>query len=249
MNDSREVSMKRFFDIVFSVCGLILLSPLLLIVMLLIWLHDSHSPFYIAPRVGKNGQIFQMVKFRSMIVDADKTGVDSTSSRDPRITPIGHFVRKFKLDEFTQLWNVLMGNMSLVGPRPNVKRETDLYTPVEKRLLSVQPGITDLSSIVFSDENDILKNSEDPDIDYNQLIRPWKSRLGLLYIDNITLGLDFRLIFLTIVNMYSRPNALRSLNKLLKEIDAPEDVIRVSKRHIVLVPFPPPGSDRIVIFR
>ena len=241
--------MKRFFDIVISAGGLIIVCPMLLIVMLLIWLHDFHSPFYIAPRVGKNGLLFNMIKLRSMVVDAEKTGIDSTSSRDPRITPVGHFVRKFKLDEVVQLWNVLKGNMSLVGPRPNVKRETDLYTLVEKKLLSVKPGITDFSSIVFSDENEILKDSKDPDISYNQLIRPWKSRLGLLYIENASFKLDGFLIFLTIVNMYSRPKALQSLCKLLKEIDAPEDVIRISKRQDLLVPLPPPGSDRIVVSR
>ena len=166
-----------------------------------------------------------------------------------RITPIGHFVRKFKLDEFTQFWNVLIGDMSLVGPRPNVKRETDLYTQVEKGLLNVQPGITDFSSIVFSDENEMLKDSKDPDIDYNQLIRPWKSRLGLLYIENASFKLDVILLFLTIVNMYSRPNALQSLCKLLKKMNAPEDVISVSKRQSVLIPFPPPGDDNIVTTR
>ena len=224
-------------------------SPVMLVAILLIWLQDSHSPFYIAPRVGKNGRMFNMVKLRSMRVDADKTGVDSTSSSDPRITPIGHFVRKFKLDEFAQLWNVLKGDMSLVGPRPNVKRETDLYTQVEKGLLSVQPGITDFSSIVFSDENEILKDSKDPDIDYNQLIRPWKSRLGLLYIKNASFKLDISLIFLTIVSMLSRSKALRNVCALLNAIDASESVIRVSKRNDVLAPFPPPGSDSIVTFR
>jgi lipopolysaccharide/colanic/teichoic acid biosynthesis glycosyltransferase len=241
--------MKRFLDILISIGGLIVVSPVLLIVMLLIWVQDFHAPFYIAPRVGKNGLLFNMVKLRSMVIHADKTGVDSTSSNDPRITPIGHFVRKFKLDEFTQLWNVLKGDMSLVGPRPNVKRETDLYTQVEKGLLSVQPGITDFSSIVFSDENEMLKDSKDPDIDYNQLIRPWKSRLGLLYIENASFRLDVILLFLTIVNMYSRPIALQRLCKLLKKMDAREDVIRVSKRQSVLVPFPPPGSDSIVVSR
>lgn len=241
--------MKRLLDVVLSAGGLILLSPVLLFVMLFIWLYDFHSPFYIASRVGKRGRLFNMVKLRSMVVDAEKSGVDSTSSRDPRITPIGHFVRKFKIDEVMQLWNVLKGNMSLVGPRPNVKRETDLYTTVEQNLLNVKPGITDFSSIVFSDENDILKDSKDPDIDYNQLIRPWKSRLGLLYIENSSLKMDVILIFLTIANIYSRSNALRTLCKLLEKIDAPEDVICVSKRQGVLVPFPPPGSDRIVLSR
>ena len=241
--------MKRIVDIILSFLGLLFLSPLLAVVSYLIWRQDYNSPFYIAPRVGKNENIFKMVKLRSMVVNADRTGVDSTSANDTRITPIGHFVRKFKLDEFTQLWNVLKGDMSLVGPRPNVKRETDLYTQVEKGLLNVQPGITDFSSIVFSDENEMLKDSKDPDIDYNQLIRPWKSRLGLLYIENASFKLDIILIFYTIISIFSRSKALRGLCELLKKMDAPEDVIRVSKRQSVLVPYPPPGSDSIVVSR
>lgn len=241
--------MKRLLDILAALSGLILLSPILLIVMFLIWRQDYHSPFYIAPRVGKNEKIFKMVKLRSMIVGADKSGVDSTSAKDPRITPIGNFVRKFKLDEITQLWNVLKGDMSLVGPRPNVKRETDLYTDMEKKLLSVRPGITDLASIVFADENDILKDSRDPDIEYNQLIRPWKSRLGLLYIENRSLWLDFRIIFLTAVTIFSRDKALAAVNQILHQLQAPEDIIRVSRRKDRLLPHPPPGSDAIVTHR
>ena len=111
-----------------------------------------------------------------MIINADSSGVDSTSATDSRITSIGHVIRRFKLDELTQLWNVFLGDMSLVGPRPNVRKETDLYTIPEKLLLTVRPGITDISSIIFSDEGDILANKKDPDLAYNQLIRPWKSR-------------------------------------------------------------------------
>ena len=241
--------MKRVFDILCSFFGLLALSPLLIPVMVLVWLQDFHSPFYVAPRVGKDGRIFRMVKLRSMVANADKTGVDSTSADDSRITSIGHFIRKFKLDEFTQLWNVLKGDMSLVGPRPNVKRETDLYTQVEKGLLSVKPGITDFSSIVFSDENDILKDSKDPDIDYNQLIRPWKSRLGLLYVEHKSFLLNCLLVLLTVVALFSRKKALWGVNRLLKRLDAPADVIRVSKREDALVPFPPPGSDTVVVSR
>ena len=241
--------MKRLMDLMVSFFGLLLLSPLLIIVMFLIWQQDFHSPFYVAPRVGKNGRIFRIVKLRSMVVDADKTGVDSTSGDDPRITRIGHFVRKCKLDEFTQLWNVLKGDMSLVGPRPNVKRETDLYTDVEKKLLSIKPGITDFSSIVFSDENDILKDSKDPDIDYNQLIRPWKSRLGLLYVKHQSFLLDCMLVLLTVVALVSREKALWGVSRLLMLLDAPADVIRVSKREDMLVPFPPPGADTVVVSR
>ncbi len=190
-----------------------------------------------------------MVKLRSMVVNADKTGVDSTAGNDARITKVGHFIRRFKLDEFTQLWNVLKGDMSLVGPRPNVKRETDLYTDVEKRILTLKPGITDFSSIVFSDENDILKDSKDPDIDYNQLIRPWKSRLCLVYADHQNILLDVALIGLTVVAIFSRSFALKGVNRLLELIQAPKDVIQVAKRQEALTPFPPPGSDQIVISR
>ena len=228
---------------------LLLFSPLLLIVTFLIWWHDRHSPFYIAPRVGKKERLFQMVKFRSMVVDADKSGVDSTSATDSRITPIGHFVRKYKLDEITQLWNVLKGDMSLVGPRPNVKRETDLYTALEKDLLNIKPGITDFSSIVFSDENEILKGSKNPDIDYNQLIRPWKSRLGLIYVEQHSFFLDLVLIILTAIAIVSKQTALRVINSLLKMLNAPADVIRVSMRVDELTPFPPPGSDSVVTKR
>ena len=241
--------MKRFLDILLSAFGLAVFSPVLIVVMFLIWKQDRHSPFYIPPRVGKGERLFRMVKLRSMIVGADKTGVDSTSASDSRITPVGHFVRGFKLDEITQLWNVLKGDMSLVGPRPNVQRETDLYTGVEKRLLSVKPGVTDLASIVFSDENDILKNSKDPDIDYNQLIRPWKSRLGLIYVEHQSLLLDISLILLTVVAVFSRPVALRGVNAILIWLKASDDVIRVCKREAKLIPHPPPGSDLIVTQR
>jgi len=241
--------MKRLMDMVISFFGLLILSPFLLLAIVLIWLQDFHSPFYIAPRVGKNGRIFNMVKFRSMVVDADKTGVDSTSANDLRITQMGHIVRKYKLDEFSQLWNVLKGDMSLVGPRPNVKQETDLYTQIEKGLLDVKPGITDFASIVFSDENEILQDSKDPDIDYNQLIRPWKSRLGLIYVKNCSFLIDISLIFLTIVTIFSRRLSLKGVRMLLYKIDAPADVIRVSRREDILKPYPPPGSDSVVTSR
>ena len=124
--------------------------PILFPVMILVWRQDLHSPFYVSERVGLNGVPFRMVKLRSMILNADKTGVDSTSATDQRITPIGHLIRRYKLDELTQLWNVLKGDMSLVGPRPNVKRETDLYTLEEQRLFGTKPGITDFSLLELS---------------------------------------------------------------------------------------------------
>ncbi len=241
--------MKRLFDFVVSLVGLILASPILIPVMFLVWIQDWHSPFYIAPRVGKDERIFKMYKLRSMIKNADKTGVDSTSSNDMRITKVGHFIRKYKMDELSQLFNVLLGDMSLVGPRPNVKRETDLYTIEEKKLLSVRPGITDFSSIVFSDEGEILKDSVDPDIDYNQLIRPWKSRLGIFYINNQSFTLDFRLIYLTAVAIVSRPDALTAVVRILKELNADHKMIEVALREMPLTPFPPPGAKSIVTNR
>jgi len=240
---------KRLVDILASFFGLLITSPILLPVMFLVWKEDGKSPFYIAPRSGRNGTTFKMVKLRSMVVDADKSGVDSTSGNDMRITPIGHKIRSYKLDELIQLWNVLIGDMSLVGPRPNVKNETDLYTDVEKELLLVRPGITDFSSIVFSDEGDILEGEDNPDLAYNQLIRPWKSRLGLAYIKNQSFLLDLQLIFYTVVAIISKPKALIWVVKKLNNLDVDADTVRVSKREVNLLPSPPPGSDEIVSSR
>ena len=176
--------MKRLLDVIFSLAGIIIFSPIIFIFGILIWLQDFGNPFYISKRVGKNFKEFNLIKLRSMVLNADKSGVDSTSSNDKRITKIGNIVRKYKLDELMQLFNVLFGNMTLVGPRPNVKSEVDMYTKKEKTLLQVKPGITDFASIVFSDEGNILKNKKDPDITYNQLIRPGKGKLGIFYIRN-----------------------------------------------------------------
>ena len=241
--------MKRLFDFFFSLFGIICLLPILILISLLIYLEDFSSPFYIANRVGLKGKIFKIIKFRTMIVNADKSGVDSTSANDSRITNIGKIIRKFKLDEFTQLINVLIGNMSLVGPRPNVQRETILYTEIEKKILEVKPGITDISSIVFSDEGEILSNHEDPDIAYNQLIRPWKSRLGLLYIENQSLWLDVKLIFLTIISIISREKALSAINKILQKLSSDKKLTEIVKRKSSLSPYPPPGSDKVVTSR
>jgi len=235
--------MKRFFDIVFSLAGLIIMSPVLLIFMFFVWIQDFRSPFYIAPRVGRYGKTFGMVKLRSMTADADKSGVNSTAAGDMRITRVGHLIRRYKLDEFSQLWNVLMGQMSLVGPRPQVQRDVDLYTKKERHLLDARPGITDLSSIVFSDEGDILEGSEDPDLRYNQVIRPWKSRLGLLYIQKRTFLLDIYIILLTVIAIVSKPIALRVVQGILQKWDTDAKLIKVARRDEPLCPYPPPGSD------
>ena len=147
--------LKRFFDISFSFVGLVLISPLFLLFMFLVFVYDFHSPFYIASRVGRGGKSFKMIKLRSMKINADKSGVASTANDDNRITPVGKIIRKFKFDELSQLINVFLGSMSLVGPRPQVAQDVSLYTEKEKKLLTSKPGITDYSSIVFSDEGDI----------------------------------------------------------------------------------------------
>lgn len=241
--------MKRIFDICASLLGLILFSPLMFILMILIWLQDYKSPFYIASRVAKGGGLFSMVKLRSMVMGADKSGVDSTSSNDMRITKLGHLIRRTKLDEIPQLWNVLKGDMSLVGPRPQVERDVAIYTTKERDLLNVRPGITDFSSIIFSDEGDILKDSTDPDLDYNRLIRPWKSRLGLLYIQNQSLLLDFNLIRLTILAITNKQRALVSINNILNKFKVDEQIIDVCLRDKPLFPFPPPGANEVVKMR
>ncbi len=238
--------MKILFDLTLSVLGLLGASPLLAVTMVWIWMTDWHSPFYMAPRVGKGGRLFRLVKLRSMRIEADASGVDSTARDDPRITRVGVIIRRYKLDELPQLWNVLTLKMSLVGPRPNVKRDTDLYTKEERRLLSVRPGITDIASIVFADEGEILEGKPDPDLAYNQLIRPWKSRLGLFYVDHRSLWLDLCLIWLTVVTLLSRKRALAGVGRLLRRLGAPEELRRVAERREPLVPHPPPGAAEIV---
>jgi lipopolysaccharide/colanic/teichoic acid biosynthesis glycosyltransferase len=239
--------MKRLLDIVAATLGLIVLSPLIIVLSFLIWLQDYHSPFYIANRVGRNERTFRMVKFRSMVIRADRSGVDSTAGDDPRITSLGRTIRRFKFDEIPQLWNVLKGEMSLVGPRPNVERETVLYTPDEKRLLSVRPGITDLSSIVFADEGEILEGSTDPDLKYNQVIRPWKSRLGLLYVDKRpAISTDLRIIALTVRSAVDRPAALAGVYDIARSLGGDEQLLDIITRRSPLPAAPPPGAREIV---
>ena len=239
--------MKRALDFIVALAGLVVLSPVLLILAMAIYLQDYHSPLYIANRVGRGEKTFRMVKFRSMVVRADTSGVDSTAGDDPRITSLGKFIRRFKLDEIPQLWNVLKGEMSLVGPRPNVERETVLYTFDEKRLLSLRPGITDLASIVFADEGEILAGSSDPDLRYNQVIRPWKSRLGLLYVDAGTnVPRDVKVIWLTILGAADREAALIKVRHLAASLGASGDLLEVMRRNAPLPSAAPPGAAEIV---
>ena len=237
--------LKRVVDILVASVGLLLFLPVFVAVMLAIWLQDRQSPFYIAPRAARGGGTFRMVKFRSMVVNADSIGGSSTAATDRRITPVGRFVRSYKLDELVQLWNVLKGDMSLVGPRPQVFTDAALYTGEEKYMLTILPGITDPASIVFSDEGDILKGSTDPDLLYNQIIRPWKSRLALAYIRHRNFWVDLRLIFFTLVAIFSRPAALLSLQSMLRQWDIDPLVLRMAARQEPLLPCPPPGATEV----
>lgn len=196
---------KRFFDFVFSSIGLLLLSPVFLLLALVIKL-DSHGPvFYRGVRVGRNGRHFNIYKFRSMVIDAERRGAASTSTTDLRVTRSGHFIRKFKFDEFSQLINVFLGDMSIVGPRPEVQKFVDKYTEEEKLILSVRPGITDWSSIKFHNEGEIIEASGIPDADeaYEKLIRPEKLRLQLKYIKERNLWVDIKIVVSTALKLFS----------------------------------------------
>tara|TARA_B100000519_G_C14060087_1_gene351652 strand:+ start:39 stop:569 length:531 start_codon:yes stop_codon:yes gene_type:complete len=171
-----------------------------------------------------------------MVKSAEELGGDSTANDDVRITKIGHFIRAFKIDEIPQLINVIVGNMSLVGPRPQTISGVALYNKAEKNLLKIRPGITDFSSIVFSDEGEILDGAIDPDLAYNQIIRPWKSRLSLLYQDNISLWLDIKIILLTLLAIFSKNTSLIILTKILKDMNVDKKLIRVASRKYKLTP-------------
>jgi len=190
---------KRLFDIILSGIGLILLSPILLALVVAIKRDTPGPVFFRGSRVGLHGKPFRIFKLRTMVVDAEKMGASSTSDDDPRITRIGKVLRKYKLDELPQLINVLLGDMSLVGPRPEVKKFTDLYTDKEKAILTVKPGITDWASIWNSDEGAVLVGYEDPDKAYEELIRPTKLALQLKYVRERSFWVDMRIIILTIL--------------------------------------------------
>ncbi|HPR53018.1 MAG TPA: sugar transferase [Deltaproteobacteria bacterium] len=181
-----------------SCLGILFLCPLLLLSAWWIKQEDGGPVFYRGERIGLNGRPFRIFKFRTMVVDAEKLGASSTSDDDPRITRFGRFLRKYKLDELPQLINVLLGDMSLVGPRPEVKKFTDLYTEEERAILTVRPGITDWASIWNPDEGALLAGSMDPDKDYFEKIRPEKIRLQLKYVRERSFLTDIKIIALTL---------------------------------------------------
>ncbi len=197
---------KRLFDLACSIAGLILLAPVLIVIAAAIKLEDGGPIFYRGLRVGQFGDPFQMLKFRTMVVDAERIGGSSTAEDDPRITRVGRFLRTYKLDELPQLINVLRGDMSLVGPRPQVAWAVALYDEEQRELLRVRPGITDYASIRFRNEGEILRGSIDPDRDYLERIAPEKIRLGLTYVRRHNLWIDLKILLATVLGLRLNPD-------------------------------------------
>lgn len=185
---------KRALDLFLSSAALVVLSPVLAIIAYRIKRYDGGPALYAAHRVGKDGKPFRMYKFRTMVLNADRLGGSSTPDDDPRITPMGRTLRRYKLDEVPQFINVVRGEMSLVGPRPQVQWAVDLYSPEERQVLSVPPGITDYASVRFPNEGELLKGSLDPDRDYMEKIHPEKMRLSLEYVRNRSLVTDLKVL-------------------------------------------------------
>lgn len=189
---------KRGVDFLVSGLLLVILLPIILIVVGIIKYQSPGPVLYAAPRVGLKGTIFKMLKFRTMVINADKIGGSSTPEDDPRVTRIGKVLRRYKLDELPQLINVLRGDMSLVGPRPQIKWAVDLYTRTEMKVLTVRPGITDMASLMFANEGSVLKGSSDPDKDYMALIHPHKMKVSLDYVENYSFILDLQILIKTV---------------------------------------------------
>lgn len=190
--------MIRFFDILFSLLGVLFLFPVFLFLYIAIRLESKGGGFYKQLRVGHDGKDFYVYKFRSMRTGADKQGLITVGGRDPRITRIGYFIRKYKLDELPQLFNVLKGDMSLVGPRPEVRKYVNLYTKEQQKVLSVRPGITDYASIEYVDENEVLGKAEDWEKTYVEVIIPQKIQYNMRYIEHRNIKEYLKIILLTI---------------------------------------------------
>ncbi|MDT8309039.1 MAG: sugar transferase [Bacteroidales bacterium] len=193
--------LKRLFDIIFSFLAIIILLPLLLLIMVWIIIDSGWPPFYKQIRVGKNEKSFTLLKFRTMHKNAEKRGMLTIGMKDTRITPAGYFLRKYKLDELPQLFNIFMGTMSFVGPRPEVKKYVDLYNNEQKEILQVRPGLTDFASIEYFEENAILASSETPEKEYIEKIMPKKILLNKKYIQQKSLATDMKIIYKTLLRI------------------------------------------------
>jgi lipopolysaccharide/colanic/teichoic acid biosynthesis glycosyltransferase len=192
---------KRSFDVMVATIALVIVAPLLALAAVMVKLSSRGPVYYRGTRVGLNGKLFSMLKFRTMVVDAESLGGSATAADDPRITRFGKFLRRYKLDELPQFFNVLLGDMSLVGPRPEVQKYVNLYSPEEKAILTVRPGITDWASIWNSNEAAVLEGSRDPERTYEELIRPTKLALQLLYVRDHSFFVDLKILFHTAVKL------------------------------------------------
>ncbi len=195
--------MKRIFDILFSLIILTAFLPFGIVIAIIILLTSKGGIFYVQERIGRYEKPFGLLKFRTMRKDADKLGKLTVGMRDPRITGIGYFLRKYKLDEFPQFINVLLGSMSVVGPRPEVKEYVDLYTPAQKQVLNVKPGITDYASLEYFEENELLGKSADPRKTYIEEVMPAKLELNKKYASNPSIGQDVKIVWKTVVRVIS----------------------------------------------
>ena len=237
---------KTILDRVVALVALALLCPVIAVVALAIWGQDFRNPFYVSLRVGKGGKLFRLFKLRTMSVGADTFGPMTTSANDPRVTRLGSIIRQSKIDELPQFLNVLIGDMSLVGPRPQILGEVETYTAEERELLAVRPGLSDYSSVVFSDLGEIVRTAQSPHLAYQQLVRPWKSRLGLFYIANPSLAADLGILIATAAAIVSHRTGVQMIVGMLRVLGAPPDLVEVARRTSPLEPTSPPGSDRIV---
>ncbi|MEY4927545.1 MAG: putative undecaprenyl-phosphate galactose phosphotransferase [Bacteroidota bacterium] len=195
---------KRFSDLFFALFALLLLAPFLGLLAAIIALNSRGGVLYRQIRIGKNGLPFAIFKFRTMYADADKRGLLTVGDRDPRVTPVGFYLRKYKIDELPQLLNVLLGEMSLVGPRPEVQRYTDLYTAEQRKVLTVKPGITDYASIEYADESELLAKANDPEKTYIEEIMPAKLALNRRYIAEQGVLTDIKILALTVLKIVGK---------------------------------------------
>jgi lipopolysaccharide/colanic/teichoic acid biosynthesis glycosyltransferase len=210
-------AVKRAFDVVLSLVGLILVSPVILVIAIFVKLTSPGPVMYKGVRVGRYGKPFRILKFRSMVVDAEKRGGSATAGDDPRLTSTGRFLRSYKLDELPQLWNVFVGDMSFVGPRPEVQKYVDRYSEKERAVLALRPGITDWASIWNSNEAAVLEGSSDPEKAYEELILPTKLALQQKYLQEHTCFTDVRILFHTFAKLLDEkhvPNDLKAFGKV-----------------------------------
>lgn len=193
---------KDLFDAIFGLVGFLILLPALAVIAAAIRLTSPGPALFRQERVGKDGRLFHILKFRTMVARAEEQGLKITVGKDPRVTPLGEFLRRFKLDELPQILNILKGEMSFVGPRPEVPQYVELYTPEQRRVLSIKPGVTDLASIRFRNESELLGQSADPEKTYTEEIMPQKLAINLDYVDQASLSYDLRLIWMTLREVF-----------------------------------------------